>query len=98
MIKKQLFFVVAFFALAVLVIGCSVSNDPMRTTIRQLQNGTIKEDTSYVYRLPFVPSSLTLTTTPFRAAKTGVPCRLGPPGGSLQRPQARLRVPLRWPG
>ena len=29
----------------------------MRTTIRQLQNGTIKEDTSYVYRLPFAPNT-----------------------------------------
>ena len=57
MIKKQLFFAVAFFALAVLVIGCSISNDPMRTTIRQLQNGIIKEDTSYVYRLPFASNT-----------------------------------------
>lgn len=35
------------------MIGCKVSNDPMRSEIRKLQKGTIKEDTSYIYRLPF---------------------------------------------
>jgi murein DD-endopeptidase MepM/ murein hydrolase activator NlpD len=57
MIKKQLFFAVAFFTLAVLVIGCSVSKDLMRSTFRQLQKGTIKEDSSYVYRLPYAPNT-----------------------------------------
>ncbi len=33
--------------------GCSVSKDPSRNFTRQLQNGTIKEDTSFVYHLPF---------------------------------------------
>ncbi len=33
--------------------GCSVSNNPQRARIKQLQKGSIKEDTSFVYRLPF---------------------------------------------
>ncbi|MBC7890224.1 MAG: M23 family metallopeptidase [Ferruginibacter sp.] len=33
--------------------SCSVSRDPLRTQIRQLQKGIIKDDTSYVYNLPF---------------------------------------------
>jgi hypothetical protein len=38
---------------AALATGCTVSKDPARTQIRQLQKGIIKEDTSYVYSLPF---------------------------------------------
>jgi hypothetical protein len=38
---------------AAITTGCTVSKDPARTQIRQLQKGTIKEDTSYVYSLPF---------------------------------------------
>jgi murein DD-endopeptidase MepM/ murein hydrolase activator NlpD len=33
--------------------GCSVSKNPLRNTIRQLERGTIKDDTSYVYAMPF---------------------------------------------
>lgn len=33
--------------------GCSVSKNPLRKEVKQLQNGTIKDDTSYVYALPF---------------------------------------------
>lgn len=33
--------------------GCSVSNNPQRAQIRKLQKGIIKEDTSYVYSLPY---------------------------------------------
>ncbi|MEO5888612.1 MAG: M23 family metallopeptidase [Ferruginibacter sp.] len=49
--RKQFFCLLIFGAL--LVTGCAVSNDPVRTEIRQLQKGIIKEDTSYVYSLPF---------------------------------------------
>lgn len=42
-----------FLVIASLLVGCGVNNSPIRTQIRQLQNGTIKEDTSYVYSLPF---------------------------------------------
>jgi murein DD-endopeptidase MepM/ murein hydrolase activator NlpD len=57
MIKKQYFFALVFFVFAVPDIGCSISKDPMRLTIRQLQNGTIKEDTSYVYHLPYASNT-----------------------------------------
>jgi murein DD-endopeptidase MepM/ murein hydrolase activator NlpD len=33
--------------------ACSVSNNPLRKEVRQLQKGIIKDDTSYVYGLPF---------------------------------------------
>jgi murein DD-endopeptidase MepM/ murein hydrolase activator NlpD len=42
---------------SLLIIGCTVSKDPMRTQVRQLQKGIIKEDTSYVYSLPFAPNT-----------------------------------------
>jgi murein DD-endopeptidase MepM/ murein hydrolase activator NlpD len=38
---------------AVAVSGCAVSNNPQRKTLRQLQKGIIKDDTSFVYQLPF---------------------------------------------
>ncbi len=37
----------------ILLIGCSVSKDPLRREIKLLQKGKIKEDTSYVYWLPY---------------------------------------------
>jgi murein DD-endopeptidase MepM/ murein hydrolase activator NlpD len=45
----------SFFILfsVVLFTGCAVSNNPQRKEIRQLQKGIIKEDTSFVYQLPF---------------------------------------------
>lgn len=33
--------------------GCAVSNNPQRHQIKQLQKGIIKDDTSFVYTLPF---------------------------------------------
>jgi murein DD-endopeptidase MepM/ murein hydrolase activator NlpD len=38
-----------------LFIGCAVSKNPERSTFRGLQKGKIKDDTSYVYSLPFAP-------------------------------------------
>lgn len=35
--------------------GCSVSNNPLRKQVKLLQKGVIKDDTSYVYALPFEP-------------------------------------------
>lgn len=37
----------------VFLYSCSVSTNPQRTQIRKLQKGIIKEDTSYVYSLPY---------------------------------------------
>lgn len=42
----SLFFVVA-------LMSCAVSNNPKRTEIKMLQKGIIKDDTSFVYRLPY---------------------------------------------
>jgi murein DD-endopeptidase MepM/ murein hydrolase activator NlpD len=41
------------FSIIILSSACSVSKNPMRKGIRQLQNGKIKEDTSFIYSLPF---------------------------------------------
>lgn len=35
--------------------GCSVSQNPLRKEIKELQKGTRVDDTSYVYSLPFKP-------------------------------------------
>ncbi|HET6724004.1 MAG TPA: M23 family metallopeptidase [Chitinophagaceae bacterium] len=42
-----LFFCCYFF------VGCAVSNNPLRKEVKQLQKGVIKDDTSFVYLLPF---------------------------------------------
>jgi murein DD-endopeptidase MepM/ murein hydrolase activator NlpD len=47
--KINIILIVAIFYLA----GCAVSNNPQRKEIKQLQKGIIKEDTSFVYTLPF---------------------------------------------
>jgi murein DD-endopeptidase MepM/ murein hydrolase activator NlpD len=39
--------------LSLLVIGCSVSKNPLRKEVRALQKGIIKDDSSYVYALPY---------------------------------------------
>ncbi len=44
------FFVFIFIVIAC---GCSVSKNPLRKQVKLLQKGKIKEDTSYVYALPF---------------------------------------------
>lgn len=45
--KNVLFIFVLFLS------ACSVSKDPLRRQIKQLQKGAIKEDTSFVYTLPY---------------------------------------------
>ena len=39
--------------IALSAVGCAASNNPLRHEIKQLQKGIIKDDTSYVYTLPF---------------------------------------------
>ena len=36
-----------------LMVGCSVSKNPLRKEVKLLQKGILKDDTSYVYALPF---------------------------------------------
>ena len=47
--KNHIILLLAIFYLA----GCSVSKDPLRKQIKLLQRSVIKDDTSYVYLLPF---------------------------------------------
>ena len=39
--------------LTLFITGCSVSNNPLRKEIKLLQKGVIKDDSSYVYALPY---------------------------------------------
>jgi murein DD-endopeptidase MepM/ murein hydrolase activator NlpD len=41
------------FSALLIFIGCSVSKDPQRKEIRMLQKGVIKDDSSFVYQLPY---------------------------------------------
>ena len=47
MVKAILMILLAVFC------GCSVSNNPLRKEIKLLQKGIIKDDSSYVYALPY---------------------------------------------
>ncbi len=38
---------------SLLMAGCYVSKDPQRTAIKKLQKGIIKDDSSFIYHLPF---------------------------------------------
>jgi len=51
MTQLRLFFLLILTTL--LLINCTVSKDPIRKEVRQLQKGIIKEDTSYIYSLPY---------------------------------------------
>ncbi|MFC0774255.1 M23 family metallopeptidase [Terrimonas alba] len=42
-----------FFLSAFVVSGCYVSKNPMRNEVKRLQRGITKDDSSYVYALPF---------------------------------------------
>jgi murein DD-endopeptidase MepM/ murein hydrolase activator NlpD len=44
---------IIYFIPVAFIFGCAVSNNPMRHEVKQLQNGTIKDDTSYIYALPY---------------------------------------------
>lgn len=37
----------------IFIAGCSVSNNPLRREIKQLQKGELRDDTSYIYALPY---------------------------------------------
>ncbi len=39
----------------ILLAGCSVSKNPLRRQVKLLQKGVIKDDTSYIYSLPWEP-------------------------------------------
>ena len=39
--------------LLLVLIGCSVSNNPQRAELKQLQKGKLKDDSSFIYHLPY---------------------------------------------
>ena len=39
--------------LLLILIGCSVSNNPQRAELKQLQKGKLKDDSSFIYQLPY---------------------------------------------
>lgn len=41
------------FVLLILFASCSISNNPQRSEMKLLQKGIMKDDTSYVYHLPY---------------------------------------------
>ena len=41
------------FLILSMFVSCTVSKNPLRQQVKQLQRGKIKDDTSYVYALPF---------------------------------------------
>ncbi|MFZ9386384.1 MAG: M23 family metallopeptidase [Chitinophagaceae bacterium] len=44
-----------FPGLLMILASCSVSKNPLRKEVRLLQKGVLRDDTSYVYALPFEP-------------------------------------------
>ncbi len=49
---RHTFTPILFFG-ALMLAGCAATNDPYKNKIRLFQKGKIKEDTSYVYHLPY---------------------------------------------
>jgi murein DD-endopeptidase MepM/ murein hydrolase activator NlpD len=49
-VRNSVAYVLLFF---LLTSSCSVSKNPLRKQVKQLQKGILKDDTSYVYALPF---------------------------------------------
>ena len=47
------FFIKASLCLTTIIFSCSLSRDPQRREIELLQKGRIKDDTSFVYALPY---------------------------------------------
>lgn len=44
---------IQWFVLSIAITGCAASNNPLRKEIKLLQKGIVKDDTSYVYALPY---------------------------------------------
>lgn len=53
LLMKTLLFKLSILLTCCFFVGCAVSNNPLRKEIKQLQKGAIKDDTSFVYSLPF---------------------------------------------
>lgn len=53
----QKLFTVFLLITSLIFIGCASTKDPYRKYVRNLQKGKVKEDTSFVYQLPFEEGS-----------------------------------------
>ena len=51
--KRKKYTSVAMGTLVLILSACSVSKNPLRQQVKQLQKGILKDDTSYVYALPY---------------------------------------------
>jgi murein DD-endopeptidase MepM/ murein hydrolase activator NlpD len=51
--KTRVILSISFIYAAIAITGCAVSNNPMRHELKLLQKGIIKDDTSFVYHLPY---------------------------------------------
>ncbi len=51
--NQKVIFLLGMLSGAAQIISCSAGKDPRRQTIKQLQQGRLTEDTSYVYALPY---------------------------------------------
>lgn len=51
--KDKTFFIVPLLLLFIFVTGCALSKDPYHLEIRSLQKGKQKDDSSFVYHLPY---------------------------------------------
>ena len=56
-LMKSLFIKLSIVFVCWSFVGCAVSNNPLRKEVKQLQKGIIKDDTSYVYSLPYEEGS-----------------------------------------
>jgi murein DD-endopeptidase MepM/ murein hydrolase activator NlpD len=53
LLLKQRVFLLPFCVFPFLLAGCSVSNNPQRTELKLLQKGKLKDDSSFIYHLPY---------------------------------------------
>jgi murein DD-endopeptidase MepM/ murein hydrolase activator NlpD len=55
--KKFLLYstICVLFSAQAFISSCSVSSNPLRTRIKELQKGKLQDDTSFIYQLPFEP-------------------------------------------
>jgi murein DD-endopeptidase MepM/ murein hydrolase activator NlpD len=45
--------IIALFILTAFITGCAVSNNSLRTQLKLLQKGKLKDDSSFIYHLPY---------------------------------------------
>jgi Peptidase family M23 len=56
-LMRSLFSVISILFVCSAITSCAVSNNPLRKEVKKLQKGIIKDDTSFVYSLPYEEGS-----------------------------------------